>query len=64
MIYKIIPVAGCKDCHGTGEVADWVDYGSTTVPMYSTCWCVDDQLPEEFDCMHDEIELVSELEND
>lgn len=30
----------CPYCHGSGTVTDWVDYGSTTVPMESPCDCV------------------------
>ncbi len=55
--YKIVPDVKCKYCYGTGEVTDWVDYGSASVPMYTTCECVDIQLPEEFDCVQDEVEL-------
>lgn len=30
----------CPSCHGQGYVTDWVDYGSTTVPMNTTCECM------------------------
>ena len=61
--YKVVPKPGCKDCHGSGEVSgDWVDYGSTQVQLPATwCECVTDQLPEEFDDVRDDIELVGEL---
>jgi hypothetical protein len=29
----------CKSCQDTGIVIDWVDYGSTSVPMESYCEC-------------------------
>lgn len=32
----------CKFCHGEGFVTDWVDYGSTTVPMQTACECMPD----------------------
>jgi hypothetical protein len=34
------PNPDCKICLGTGTVTDWVDYGSTIVPMYSDCDCI------------------------
>ena len=30
----------CPMCHGAGVVTDWVDYGSTRVPMETGCECV------------------------
>lgn len=51
---KIKPDPDCEYCHGTGEVLDWVDYGSTVVSMPSLCSCVEEQIPEDFD---GEIEL-------
>jgi hypothetical protein len=36
----IKPAATCPYCHGTGLITDWVDYGSTRVPMDSDCDCV------------------------
>jgi hypothetical protein len=30
----------CIYCHGQGYVTDWVDYGSTTVPMNTGCECI------------------------
>lgn len=29
----------CRICHDTGVVTDWVDYGSTRIPMDSSCDC-------------------------
>lgn len=40
---------GCEFCHGTGTVSDWVDYGMTSVPIESTCDCVIEQLPDDYD---------------
>lgn len=51
---KIKPDLNCKECHGTGEVFDIVDYGSTTASFPSFCSCVEEQIPEGFD---GEIEL-------
>ena len=36
---NIRPDAACPYCRGTGIVTDWVDYGSTRVPMDSECDC-------------------------
>jgi hypothetical protein len=61
VIYKIKPKPGCKYCNGSGEVVDWVDYGSTQVPLTSLCSCIEEQLPEEYDELRgDEIEIVME----
>lgn len=57
MIYKIKPKPGCKYCHGTGDVYDAVPYGSTTAWLPSLCDCVCDQIPEDFDDRHDDIEV-------
>ena len=57
-IYKITPNPNCSFCHGSGTVYDIVPYGSTTASMPSNCVCIDEQLPEDFDCMFDEIEIV------
>lgn len=51
---KIKPDLNCEFCHGTGEITDWVDYGSTVAPLTSYCSCVEDQIPEFYD---GEIEL-------
>ena len=56
--YKITPNPNCPFCHGTGTVYDNVPYGSTTASMPGDCNCVDEQLPEEFDCQFDEVEIV------
>ncbi len=47
--WKLDPKANpdCGYCSGTGVVIDWVDYGSTTVPMESVCECVQDDEDEE-----------------
>ncbi len=59
---KITPVPGCRNCNGQGIVNDYVPWGDTHVPMPSTCDCVTDQIPEEYeDC---EIELVPPGEAD
>lgn len=46
MTRQIVPSRECKACHGSGEVNDWVDYGSTRVAMPSVCGCVEEQLTE------------------
>ena len=56
--HKITPNPNCKFCHGSGTVYDIVDYGSTTASMPSDCGCVDEQLPEDFDYLTDEVEIV------
>lgn len=40
------PNASCKYCHGNGVVTDWVDYGSTRVPMETGCDCTSGDYPE------------------
>lgn len=47
----IKPRADCPDCHGSGEVNDWVPapFGSGNVPMPSLCWYVDEQTDEDTD---------------
>ncbi len=57
-IYKVTPLASCKFCRGSGTVYDIVDWGSTTASMPSDCECIDEQLPEEFDYLVDEVEIV------
>jgi hypothetical protein len=37
---KITPDPKCPICHGTGTVTDWVDYGSTRVPIETPCECL------------------------
>lgn len=37
--YTVKPNKECKQCYGSGEVYDWVDYGSTRVSMPSICEC-------------------------
>lgn len=54
---KIKPDPNCKYCHGTGEVYDTVDYGSTVAYLPSFCSCVEEQIPEDWD---GEIELIYE----
>ena len=46
-IIVIPPDPHCQCCHGRGVVTDWVDYGSTVVPLDSTCDCVLEQLPDD-----------------
>lgn len=55
MEVQIVPVIGCSLCHGRGVIVDWVDYGSTQVPLESLCSCVTDQVDDE----NAVIELVS-----
>jgi hypothetical protein len=57
-ILKIKPSLTCKACLGTGEVNDFVDYGSTTVPMPSLCDCVLEQVPEGREDEEVEIDLT------
>lgn len=40
------PKPDCKFCRGTGTVTDWVDYGSTRVPMETPCDCATGDYPE------------------
>jgi len=47
MIEQIAPDPNCGVCGGSGEVVDWVPYGSTNVPMYSLCECVEEQAVHE-----------------
>lgn len=54
MEVQITPVVGCPHCHGRGVIVDWVDWGSTRVPLKSLCSCVEDQVDGDA-----EIELVS-----
>lgn len=30
----------CRECHGSGTVTDWVDYGSAKIAMNSDCECI------------------------
>jgi len=55
---------GCKYCHGTGFVSDWVDYGSTSVPLDSTCDCVTEQLPDDYDDDYDVIPAEGAYQED
>jgi len=60
---KIKPDPNCAMCKGTGEVFDWVDYGSTQVKLPSLCDCVQDQIPDDFDERYGVIDLdLSEIE--
>ncbi len=56
---KVTPEPGCASCNGAGIVVDYVDWGSTTVPLESYCDCVTDQVPED-----EEIEIVSSADLD
>ena len=58
MIYKITAVSTCKSCHGEGTVYEYHPYGNTVAAEALTCDCVTEQLPEEFDDMVDEIEVI------
>jgi hypothetical protein len=60
---RIKPSLTCKACLGTGEVNDWVDYGSTTVPMPSVCDCVLEQIPEGREDEEVEIDLSEYTEH-
>jgi hypothetical protein len=55
---KIYPNPNCRYCHGKGEINDWVDYGSTRVPMPSLCDCILDQLPDDFNDRDTFVEVV------
>jgi len=46
-VQQIKPKSGCIHCRGTGEITDWVPYGSTTVPMRSFCSCVEEQIEDD-----------------
>ena len=59
-IMKIQPDPNCEYCHGTGEVWDTVDYGSTTASFLSLCSCIEEQIPEDFG---GEIEIDYETQN-
>ena len=54
----ITPRRDCRFCHGTGTVTDWVDYGSTVIPMPSLCDCVLEQVKSD----SSDIEIVLEEE--
>ncbi len=43
---RIKPNRRCRVCSGTGEVIDYVPYGSEEVPMTSVCNCVLDQIAD------------------
>ncbi len=62
MIYKIAADPNCKACYGSGTVYDTVPYGSTTAQMPSTCSCVEEQLPEGFNDMVDEVKVEEAME--
>jgi hypothetical protein len=53
---QITPVSGCRHCGGSGEIADYVPYGSANILMPSTCDCVTEQVPEDMEDA--EIEIV------
>lgn len=61
-IQKIKPVSNCKSCYGTGQVVDYVPYGNTDVPMYSTCECVGEQLDQYEGLVEEAKSLVDKLE--
>lgn len=58
MKYTLHAVKNCRYCHGSGTVYDTVDYGSTTAQMSSDCDCAFDQLPESFDDLTDDYEII------
>lgn len=53
---------GCKYCYGLGRITDWVDYGSTRVPMYSDCDCPFTDIDEETFEKIDNNEIKYEIE--
>jgi len=53
-VVLVQPDPECSMCRGTGEVCDWVDYGSTVVPLRSACECVERQVEDD----DAEIEIV------
>ena len=58
MKYNVEAKVSCKYCHGSGAVTDYVPYGSTSVPMQTTCDCFVDNLPDDFDDDWDEVDMV------
>jgi hypothetical protein len=47
MRMKIVAVADCIYCNGSGKVYDSVDYGATRTQIESICDCVYAQVPED-----------------
>lgn len=45
----ITPREGCPYCRGTGTVYDTVDWWGATAQMPSTCDCVLEQLPDNYE---------------
>jgi len=60
MIIKITPKPDCPDCNGTGEIYDYVPvpFGVGNCAMPSLCWCIEEQIPEDYE--DEEIEIVYE----
>lgn len=52
---KIKPNPNCEICGGSGEVFDWVAYGTTNISETNLCNCILAQLPENYN--DEEIEL-------
>lgn len=50
-VQVIQPKQDCPNCHGTGEVDDWVPrpFGGGSVAMPSLCSCVEEQTDEDTD---------------
>lgn len=61
-VYTVKPNKECKQCYGSGEVNDWVDYGSTRVSMPSICECVYDTLCNQHDVPDDDQDYDIELD--
>lgn len=59
MNYVIAAQENCKSCHGYGTVTEYHPWGSTIAGEDLTCDCVLEQLPEDFDDIHDTIEVIS-----
>ena len=56
--YKIAPVDNCRFCHGTGMVTEYHPWGNTTAAEYLTCDCCLEQLPEEYNELTDDFEVI------
>lgn len=50
-VQVIQPKRDCPNCHGTGEVDDWVPapFGHGNIPMPSLCSCVEEQTDDDTD---------------
>ena len=45
-VRQVKPYPGCRLCHGSGTVYDWVPYGMGNTAMPSTCDCVLEQVDD------------------